>query len=56
MKIKKCPKCGSYNIVMDIGGITGTWKCKACGYVGSFFLEKEIDEEELKKQQKGGKS
>ncbi len=52
MKVKKCPQCGSLNIVMDIGGITGTWRCKSCGYVGTFFVEKKIDEKEIEKAKK----
>lgn len=49
MKIKKCPQCGSVNLVPEIGGATGQWKCKSCGYIGSFFIEQTIDEKELKK-------
>ncbi len=44
MNVRKCPKCGSFNLVPEIGGATGMWKCKKCGYVGSFFIELTIDE------------
>ena len=52
MNLKKCPKCGSFNLVQEIGGMTGAWKCKSCGYVGSFFIEQTIDEKDLKKIKK----
>ena len=31
-----CPKCDSEEVQPFIGGITGTWMCKECGYVGVF--------------------
>ena len=46
MKLKKCPQCGSFNIVQD--AITGRFTCKNCGYVGVFFYEKTIDEKAIK--------
>ncbi len=48
MKLKKCPQCGSNELVPEIGGATGQWRCKNCGYVGSFFIEKTVDEKESK--------
>ena len=38
---KICPKCGSEDVYMVAGGITGGWMCKNCGYIGA-ILEKEI--------------
>ena len=38
---KICPNCGSEDVIMVAGGITGQWMCKSCGYMGS-VLEKEI--------------
>ncbi len=49
MNLKKCPQCGSFNLVPEIGGATGLWRCKNCGYVGSFFVEQTVDEKMLKK-------
>jgi len=49
MNIKKCPQCGSFNLVPEIGGATGLWRCKTCGYIGSFFIEKTIDEKDIAK-------
>jgi len=40
---KICPNCGSEEVYMIAGGITGTWMCKKCGYTGPVF-EKEIIE------------
>jgi len=50
MKLRKCPQCGSFNLVQEIGGITSEWRCKSCGYVGTFFIEKTIDDNDLKKK------
>ncbi len=35
-----CPKCKSKSITLDTGGLTGNYRCKKCGYTGSFILEK----------------
>ncbi len=43
MLMKKfCPNCGSEDIDMVTGGITGSWICRKCGYSGSIFPEKPI--------------
>lgn len=39
--IRACPKCGSRNIVLHAGGITGNWKCLDCGYVGPIIMESD---------------
>ena len=44
---KICPNCGSDDVTMVAGGITGNWMCKRCGYQGS-VLEKEIVGKEMK--------
>lgn len=31
---KFCPECGSENVQMVAGGITGGWMCGDCGYTG----------------------
>lgn len=38
---KICPNCGSEEVYMIAGGMTGTWMCKSCGHIGPVF-EKEI--------------
>jgi len=49
---KFCPNCGSEEVYMVSGGITGTWMCKKCGYTGPVF-EKEIIESEQKTNKEG---
>ncbi len=49
-RILICPVCKSDEIVLDSGGYTGKYKCKNCGYVGSFIIElTEGEYEELLK-------
>ena len=48
---KICMNCGSEDVHLVAGGVTGQWVCKNCGYVGS-VLEKEI----LGKEFKDGRS
>jgi len=43
MKIKKCPKCTSSDIILDTGGQTGKYSCKKCGYVGVLVVEEDVD-------------
>ncbi len=38
---KFCPNCGSEDVMMVAGGMTGTWMCKRCGFSG-IFPEKEL--------------
>ncbi len=39
---KFCPNCGSEEVVMVAGGITGAWMCKECSYSGSIFPEQPL--------------
>ena len=47
-----CPRCHSSEIEPYAAGITGTYRCKKCGYVGTLIIEKDLvkradeDEEE----------
>jgi ribosomal protein L37AE/L43A len=50
MGIKFCPTCGSEEITMEAGGITGTWRCNKCGFSGSVFPEKELLDTKKKKK------
>jgi len=38
-------------LILEAGGITGTMRCKKCGYNGVLFPEKEVDIQ-LKKRRK----
>ena len=37
--MKKCPKCGSVNLVLHVGGQIGMYRCKDCGYIGPLIIE-----------------
>ncbi len=40
-----CPKCKSDQIYPVVGGYIGSiYRCKKCGYQGSFVIETDIDE------------
>lgn len=39
IKVKLCPVCRSPHVTAYSGFVTGSFKCKQCGYVGSFVLE-----------------
>jgi len=51
-RVLVCPVCNSRDIELDVGGYTGKYYCKSCGYVGSYVVEmtegeyKEMLEEE----------
>jgi len=52
MRTLFCPKCQGTNVIAYAGGITVTYKCLDCGYIGGLILEKDLikkseeDEEE----------
>jgi DNA-directed RNA polymerase subunit M/transcription elongation factor TFIIS len=46
-KILFCPDCGSTDIYYEIGGITGTYHCHKCDYIGPLVIEDEFEENEL---------
>lgn len=50
--MKICPKCGSIEIIPEIGGIMGTWKCEKCGFSGTLFPDVEKLKSENKKCKK----
>jgi len=41
MKTQKCPKCGSEDISLFLGGQFGKYKCKKCGYIGPMIIEED---------------
>jgi len=53
MKVLKCPRCKSENIIFSAGGMTGAYECRDCRYVGPIVLEVE---KELKKTTKKKKA
>jgi hypothetical protein len=39
-----CPDCGSTDLDFEAGLITGQkYHCQACGYVGPFVVERDLD-------------
>ena len=46
-KILFCPDCGSTEIYYAIGGMTGTYHCHKCDYIGPLVIEDEFDEGEI---------
>lgn len=40
MKAIFCPRCNSSDIAPYAAGITGTYRCNNCGYIGSLVVEK----------------
>jgi transposase-like protein len=53
----RCPTCGSTDLYEVLGGYAGTmYRCKRCGYTGSFVVESEEelplqDDDEIKRAQ-----
>jgi ribosomal protein L37AE/L43A len=47
LRVRICPNCGSEDVAMVAGGMTGTWMCKKCGFSGSVFPEKELIDKDL---------
>lgn len=52
-KVKKCPKCGSYNVNVVLTGEEGKsakeWECKNCKWHGKNIEEEELTEDEFMK-------
>ena len=63
-KVKKCPKCDSYNVNVVLSGqegsddeedmesskkVVGEWECKKCGWSGKDVEEEELTEDEFMK-------
>jgi len=54
--MKLCPKCSSIEVMPVAGGITGTWRCKKCGFSGTLFPDVErIKKEKVKIKRKNQK-
>lgn len=45
-----CPQCGSPEIFYEIGGITGTYHCKNCDYLGAVIFEQDVEEGPFEKK------
>ena len=51
MKVKVCPRCKSRNIILYIPQL-GNYKCRDCGYVGTFVLTEDFEVEKNDKSKK----
>jgi transcription elongation factor Elf1 len=44
-RILQCPQCGSTNVVLSAGMITGQmYHCLKCDYMGALIFEVDVDE------------
>lgn len=44
--VRLCPQCGSANLEMVAGSITGqVYHCRACDYVGALVFETEVGDD-----------
>jgi len=43
MKQLICPNCRLIGIILNVGGQTGKYECKKCGYIGALVVERAID-------------
>ena len=52
-KVRKCPKCKSYNIGVQLIGEEGksakNWECRECKWVGKDVIIEELTEDEFMK-------
>ncbi len=43
-RVKKCPMCGSTDLYLEAGGVTGyIYHCNNCEYIGAFVVEEDIE-------------
>jgi transposase-like protein len=43
--VKRCPSCKSDNVELYMGGMFGNYQCNNCGYVGTFIIEEDEEED-----------
>jgi len=49
-KIRKCPECGSFDVVVVTGeDARGLWRCDKCAWKGSGVAWEELTEDEFMK-------
>ncbi|MBS3150215.1 hypothetical protein J4425_00195 [Candidatus Woesearchaeota archaeon] len=47
MMRRACPRCNSTKVVMYAGGMTGTYRCMDCDYIGPMTIETEFNRRTL---------
>lgn len=52
-RVRKCPECGSDEVIVVLSGEegkgTGEWECKKCKWMGKDIDEEELTEDEFMK-------
>jgi predicted RNA-binding Zn-ribbon protein involved in translation (DUF1610 family) len=52
--VKRCPQCGSSDIIYENALVTGyKYHCKRCDYIGALVLEEDYDVDEVLKEEEG---
>ena len=52
--VKRCPQCGSSDIIYENALVTGyKYRCKKCDYIGALILEEDYDVDELLEEEEG---
>ena len=52
--VKRCPQCGSSDIIYENALVTGyKYHCKNCDYIGALVLEEDYDVDEILKEEEG---
>ncbi len=50
--VKRCPQCGSSDIIYENALVTGyKYHCKRCDYIGALVLEEDYDVDEVLKEE-----
>ena len=47
---KFCPKCGSEDVELEAGGVSGNYRCNKCGYMGIVPEREDYKTEEEKRR------
>jgi ribosomal protein L37AE/L43A len=52
-KVRKCPKCSSYDVAVKLigeeGKVAKDWECKKCGWIGKDVAIEKLTEDEFMK-------
>ena len=52
--VKRCPQCGSSDIIYENALVTGyKYHCKKCDYIGALVLEEDYDVDEILEEEEG---
>ncbi len=52
--VKRCPQCGSSDIIYENALVTGyKYRCKKCDYIGALVIEEDYDVDEILEEEEG---